>query len=292
MERLEKYTHEQLVGSASFRAQHLSERLAEIPIHLGRAIRGRKRPALNFIETLHERSLPTVPEPVIKALERRLSNNEQPLFDQFSRHYLIKNPTKENVSRYIEGVNRRNKKWSDDPEVRRQLRQSKQRQIMYAGDRLQKTVLTDYNIARYREAALQATYRQIANNEAPDKELMIISAGAIEDFGFCLMDSSNVPLIEDFRFFPLQNKSGGDELNGSMIGAYLAHLGQRAVDEPQILTQNRALLQLVAFEQQKREAYWGRIYETSREVLGNRLSQQDVDDMEWVDDTVKQFNAV
>lgn len=247
--------------SPEARAMRVAQRIADVAMPVSKKAISNSRRRSSPMDG--NRLLPPTPEVIpsetINALGRHL-RDKQPLFDKFTKGFRVK-PNKENIEAYINGGVRKAGPKPDpaQTEILHGYYADRRRQALQVGDKLQREVFANRNTARLRRHALMTT-RFLSSHDVPlDSAAATIATDAIVDFGHAL--NANV---ED-TLQPLHNED---------LGYQIIVIGSVAEYDPTLLTDNPELLRLVQLEQKAREEYWGKLFDATVPVLGDRLTKQ------------------
>lgn len=251
----------QLMISPEARAGRQALRLALRTLDFQGKPRGRKRADFEGEGRLPFQFADTMPTETVTRLAQVIQP-KQPLFDKFTNHHQVR-PAKWSIDEYVMAGNKNRKvKLHAVPAGERSLvKNDMRRQTQDIADKLQQAIFDDRNTARLRRYSLRTTRYLISRGLPLDAEAAKLAADAIEDFGQCLQAKSNNWVLRTVR----------DE----DLGVQVVHIGHRAVEDPEILRQNPALLKLVQLEQKARDEFWSPRYEATQEHLGDRLTKQD-----------------
>jgi hypothetical protein len=273
MEQITPEQQQLLMASPEARSNRQAEKLGKRAVDFSRGMRGRKRPELPQTEQLFPLA-DTIADDRVTRLGQKL-RGQQPLFDQFTNHHKVK-PTRDSIEQYCMGGNKRNRRWSDDPAERQEIRKAMRRQTQNIADGLEQGMFDDLNIARLRRKSVKVTRYLIGHNLPLDKQAAIHAADAIEDFGYCLLEQPKLL----------------SELQEPDLAANIAHIGKRAAEDPEIMRQNPLLLRLVQIEQKARDDFWSERYPIVEHVLGDRLTLADKANGEWVEVEIARLDQI
>jgi hypothetical protein len=251
----------QLMNDAELRVERQAWRKESMPPP-GPQMRGRRRTVIEDEKTL-ALSMPAaeIRAESVELLDEAIKDR-QPLFDQFTLHYRVR-PTHQSIEKYVNsGSNRKGiggkslgpKPLSEYPaDERPKIVKARQRQWAYLSDNLQRETFDDRNIARARRYSLMATQYFIRSGMALDPDAARMAADALVDFGHTLNDKRNTPIR--------------DAVHNHDLGFQIIRIGTLAGENPELLAENQSLMQLVQREQRKREEFWGKIYDASKDYF-------------------------
>jgi hypothetical protein len=230
--------HKEYMASVDARERRQAAIVGEIPVFIGRVLRGRMR------EDVAPLVAPTpLPHDMLYSFGKRFAHDGVVHLDQFTKS-IPTFRTREDYQRYVLGAGRRNQRIQNDPDNRAQAVAAKQRQAMHVADKVNKQVWTQRELAGVFGAALHHTRLSVAHRTTPDETALRFSASAIEDLGFSLEESMAARRIKD----------------GGRFARSLQQIGQYAAAQPESLLVHDPLLFLVAEREQERRAdHWGNL---------------------------------
>lgn len=268
--------HSELLVSSEARTKRAAQKLGDLSLGFGKKLRGRKRPEFEGPDRLLEPPPDTISINLIKALGKKLGKEKDPLFDQFTRHNRF-GLSEVSLRDYCRAESSRRKQMPTDPNEAAEAKRADQRQPFNIRDKVQQGLFDDRNIARLRRGSLAAVQHAIRNDMPFDEAAVVNAADAIVDFGYCLHDN------------PYHIRHMGKE----EFAINIAHIGNAAKEDPDVLRQNPDLVRLVQIEQAKRVQYWGDRFDLTVEVFApQHLTQQNRSDGERVDTEAARLDAL
>lgn len=251
--------HSKLMESSDAREARRAAQLAKLPIFIGQSLRGRMREGIESVHT------PTVlPKSLAETLGKVLRNKNEVLRDQFTDQL----PTlrdKQLYHRYVLGGNKNNRRHETDPVEREQARLARKRQTQHVADNLHKNTWIQWQVARLYKAGTEHVRTAKLRGLEPNEDALLVTASAIEDFGYCLDEKPILRKVAHSHFVPQR----------------LIQIGQYGAMHPSsLLAQEPVTLLLVQREQERREELWGgnlEFYEDP-ELGGYRRTSQDEQD--------------
>jgi hypothetical protein len=262
-ELLSPEVHDRLMYSVDDRAERQADKRAQLPIEIGRAILGRRRPDTPVTPERYR----IIPRLTLIALGKRLST--QPILrDHMTNKRHEPAPDEHLYERYVTAGNKHNKRPTPREEERLAKRQAMPRQTQNVADELHRFTWFQLQLARASKASLvRARVARDTDGLLSDTD-SLYAASAIEDFGHCL--------------------AGNEALRGLSRGSELPrefrHIGVRGAEDPiTLMSQDSLLFYLVKKEQDKRIEHWSNLLEAYESFGGDRRTQQDRLDEAWVD---------
>jgi hypothetical protein len=227
--------HNELMGSVEARSERRAQKLAALPIFIGRALRGYTREGGNA-------ALPpyNIPENLIIDLGKRLDGGPI-LRDKFTEKLPVLK-SKDQYERYVTGGNKHNRRKETDPEEKHQARIARIRQTQHVSDRLHEETWKQWQLARLFKASVMHVKLSLQTGQPPRQDALVTAAAALEDFGYCLEGEERLKTLH----------------NGGILPGRIKQAGIYGATHPESLqAQPPTLFLLVQREQERREELWG-----------------------------------
>lgn len=268
-ERVSDQEQLELISSAEARDNRRQKKLGATAIPK-LPLRGKQR------VSAFEYRKPTQPEQLpfetAQALGRALV--DQPILVDEITKYLNPKPNEDSIVTYVNGAVRRNQQTAVDLDDKREINKAKRRAFFHAADSLRRDTRTKKDDARISRAAIASVYVSITNGERINTSAAHYASAAIEDFGICLRQRTDLTdVIDHQRDLP----------------TYFEQVGVYTVSDPEELRNHSFVLRLVQLEQVKREAHWGELNDAVAEAFNYKNTRHDIENNQKTEDLIASF---